>query len=375
MTPTGDEMVRSFQRDGFAVLRGAFDPSELSQEIDDALRDGIPAGSRPMEGAGGVEFLSVVMMCERTPVSLALVDDLAELAAELWTDQCSLARRRAPTTSDRAVSTPTATPAIPSLGSVAYLEPVPASSGARGSYPARIARAETSDPSVVRTLPTDPGDLIVFDEHPDARKLRRGRSPAVARRLHCRSREPRRRSNGASDLRAPVRSGLGRRRRRGSVSELRAILADPRSPMDCAVPRPRRLRTGCPARSGAPCSSSGRIVTRRPRSPLAVLLPSGELGDDVVCGVAEQVPRAGSDRGLIVGVVQPTAVQREAATPDARRQVVANELEQLDPLVERSAPRARRAPSPQRWACASRATMRALPGSPGGTDRPAARCG
>jgi hypothetical protein len=165
MTPTGEEIQRSFQRDGFAMLRGAFDPSELSKEIDDVLRDGIPAGCLPTKGAGGVEFHSVVMMCERTPVSLALLDDLADLATALL-DRPVLPGRAKGTHyfgSSRLHADSDA--AIPSLGFVTYLEPVRASSGALQVVPGSHRRGRTPDPSVVRTLPTDPGDVIVFDEH------------------------------------------------------------------------------------------------------------------------------------------------------------------------------------------------------------------
>ena len=127
--------------------------------------DGIPAGSRPMEGAGGVEFLSVVMMCERTPVSLALVDDLAELAAELLDRPVLPGRAKGTHYFGSSGLHADSDAAIPSLGFVAYLEPVRASSGALRVVPGSHRQGRTSDPSVVRTLPTDPGDLIVFDEH------------------------------------------------------------------------------------------------------------------------------------------------------------------------------------------------------------------
>ena len=142
MTPTGDEIVRSFQRDGFPMLRGAFDPSELSKEIDDVLRDGIPAGSLPMEGAGGVAFHSVVMMCERTPVSLALLDDLAELAAEL------LDRPVLPGREGHALLRIEPSPCRQRRGdSEPRVRRLPRTGTARpqgrcGSCPARIARAE-----------------------------------------------------------------------------------------------------------------------------------------------------------------------------------------------------------------------------------------
>ena len=65
------------------MLRNTFDPAELSAEVDDALDNGLRVDGDMKAGAGGVEFRSVVMMCEKTTVSLALLDALAGLAAQL----------------------------------------------------------------------------------------------------------------------------------------------------------------------------------------------------------------------------------------------------------------------------------------------------
>jgi hypothetical protein len=63
------ETSTQFHADGFAVLRQYFDPTALSAEVDDALEHGLRPLSNVKPGAGGVEFQSVVMMCERTPLS------------------------------------------------------------------------------------------------------------------------------------------------------------------------------------------------------------------------------------------------------------------------------------------------------------------
>ena len=68
---------------GFAVLRGAVDAVPLTVEVDRALADGFRRGTKLNTGSGQNYFRYVPMMCERTPVSVSLVSDLALVAAEL----------------------------------------------------------------------------------------------------------------------------------------------------------------------------------------------------------------------------------------------------------------------------------------------------
>ncbi len=68
-----------FRASGFVVLRGAFDPEPLSTEVDAALTDAFRGTTDPgavSSGIAGNEFRYVPMMCERTPVSLSLLDAL-----------------------------------------------------------------------------------------------------------------------------------------------------------------------------------------------------------------------------------------------------------------------------------------------------------
>src|SRR5690349_6889820 len=79
----GDESVARFDRDGHLVLRDFFDPGPLGAEVDDALVRGVRPDAQINRGSGGVGFLGVIMMCERTPVSLELINVLAPEAARL----------------------------------------------------------------------------------------------------------------------------------------------------------------------------------------------------------------------------------------------------------------------------------------------------
>src|SRR6185437_16075277 len=138
------ETVARFRADGFAVLRGAFDPVELSSEVDQALEHGFRVGEHAKPGAGGVEFCSVVMMCERTPVSLALVDVLAVVASELLARPVLPGRAKGTRYFGSSGLHADSDSAIPSLGFVAYLEPVGAASGALRVVPGSHRRGSAA---------------------------------------------------------------------------------------------------------------------------------------------------------------------------------------------------------------------------------------
>jgi len=159
------EISRSFHHDGYAILRGAFDPSRLSTEVDDALRRGLRPGARPAKGAGGVEFHSVVMMCEATSESLRLLDEFAALAARLLDRRVLPGRAKGTRYLGSSRLHADSTSAIPSVGFVAYLEAVKGSSGALRVVPGSHRHPSASRRPAVRVLPTVPGDVIVFDEH------------------------------------------------------------------------------------------------------------------------------------------------------------------------------------------------------------------
>ena len=152
-----------FRDAGFVVLRNAFDPRPLAQEMDRVLADQSRAGSERKAGSGGVEFRSAPMMCERTPVSLALVDEFAGVAQTL-TGRVVLPVRAKGTRyygstdwhSDSDLD-------VVSLGVLAYLEPVTAGTGALRVVPGSHRDDRADDPA--EPIPTEPGDVIVFDEH------------------------------------------------------------------------------------------------------------------------------------------------------------------------------------------------------------------
>ncbi|HVJ25924.1 MAG TPA: phytanoyl-CoA dioxygenase family protein, partial [Vicinamibacterales bacterium] len=81
MTPDVDQT--HFQTFGFVVLRQVFDPQTLEDEVDRSLRDAFSSAVDAKVGGGSISFRYVPMMCERTPISLSLLDRLAQPAATL----------------------------------------------------------------------------------------------------------------------------------------------------------------------------------------------------------------------------------------------------------------------------------------------------
>jgi hypothetical protein len=164
--------VDEFHTTGFTVLRQYFDPGPLSAEVDRALADGLANRPSPHVGGVAMSFHYVPMMCEATPVSLRLLDQLSETARTL------LGRAVIPT---RAKATryvgPTRCHAdsdlpIQSIGFAAYLEPLIGPDGALRAVPG------SHSPGVGDALPrtgamtaaglgvaSQPGDIIAFDEH------------------------------------------------------------------------------------------------------------------------------------------------------------------------------------------------------------------
>jgi len=167
------ELVSRFRSDGFVVLYGLFDPLPLAAELRGALSDAF-AGSPPVNvGSGGTSFRYVPMMCERTPHSLALLDTLSELASTVL-GRAAVATRAKGTRyfgdtpwhrdSDRNLD---------SVGFVAYLEPLHTHDGALRVLPGSHRREPSTIPTGIPTgsgtlgeaVETEPGDVILFDEH------------------------------------------------------------------------------------------------------------------------------------------------------------------------------------------------------------------
>jgi hypothetical protein len=168
----GTGLVDGFTQDGFVVLRGAFDAVPLGREFDDVLLDAFDDDQSVTtlpQGGGTVTFKYVPMMCEQTPVSVALIDRFSVIAAELlgravlpgrakgtWYEADTAWHRD----SERDIAT---------VGVLAYLEPLDAATGAlrvvKGSHasPGRAIPEPGAQAGVA--LPTSPGDVTIFDEH------------------------------------------------------------------------------------------------------------------------------------------------------------------------------------------------------------------
>ncbi len=166
-----DEQQTRFSIDGYVVLRGAFDPELLAREVDAALADGYRTA--PVNtGSAGNRFRYVPMMCERTPVSLALVDALAAPAAWLL-DRAVLPVRAKGTRYFGGTSWHRDSELdVATIGFAAYLEPLEAHNGALrvlpGSHQVGAADSPRGLPDDVaaagRAVETEPGDVIAFDE-------------------------------------------------------------------------------------------------------------------------------------------------------------------------------------------------------------------
>jgi phytanoyl-CoA dioxygenase PhyH len=105
------------------------------------------------------------MMCEQTPVSLTLVDELAVLATKLLGRRVLPGRAKGTQYFGSSALHADSDLAVASLGFVAYLEPVDATSGALRVVPRSHRHERAMQSSAAVPLATTPGDIIVFDEH------------------------------------------------------------------------------------------------------------------------------------------------------------------------------------------------------------------
>jgi hypothetical protein len=168
--PGPSEQLR---RQGFVVLRGEVDPAPISGEVDRVLLESDAGGYEPRtiaQGTGTVTFRYVPMMCERTPVSLGLLDQFAVTAAELLDRPVLPGRAKGTryyggTGWHRDSEHP-----IPSLGFITYLDRLNGETGALQVVPGSHADSDMALPGLGRCGPTkaiatSPGEVIVFDEH------------------------------------------------------------------------------------------------------------------------------------------------------------------------------------------------------------------
>jgi Phytanoyl-CoA dioxygenase (PhyH) len=180
----GNEDAAALRTDGFVVLRRAFDAERLSAEVDAALSDG--HRDAPLNtGTAGNRFRYVPMMCERTPVSVALADALAGPAATFLRRAVIPVRAKGTRYAGATAWHRDSELDVATIGFVAYLEPLTVDRGALrvlpGSHRGRTTESPTGLPDedrvVGRALETEPGDVIVFDE-----RLWHGSAGGVERR-------------------------------------------------------------------------------------------------------------------------------------------------------------------------------------------------
>ncbi|MDQ1383934.1 MAG: hypothetical protein QOG65_1313 [Actinomycetota bacterium] len=159
-----------FRAGGFVVLRAAFDPGPLSDEVDRALADGVRLSATDNTGSGGIEFRYVPMMCERTPASMSMIDALARPAARLVGRAVLPVRAKGTRYFGGSGAHRDSELDVASVGFLAYLEPVTASSGALRVRPgSHVDSASDANDAlleaVLEAVETEPGDVIALDEH------------------------------------------------------------------------------------------------------------------------------------------------------------------------------------------------------------------
>lgn len=168
------EAARAFHTFGFLVLHEFFAPFPLAAEIDAVLQDG---RTQEDSQSGEIRFQYVPMMTARTPVSLALLDRLAEIAGILLGNPVLPTRAKGVRYSGNTPWHVDSCSPLASIGCLAYLEAINADSGALRVLPgshrpeyAQALRRLGADGRQALELPahviaTAPGDMILLDEH------------------------------------------------------------------------------------------------------------------------------------------------------------------------------------------------------------------
>ncbi len=154
----GPDDRTTFATRGVLVLRGAFEPTALSAEVDRALGKGASASSDFVAGQSGAYC---PMLGEETPASVALVDRFAPVAAALLGRDVLPVRAKAVAYAGETGWHVDAEGPPVSVGFLAYLEPLDAGSGALRVRPGSHLRGDAAGEEIVATRP---GDVIVMDE-------------------------------------------------------------------------------------------------------------------------------------------------------------------------------------------------------------------
>jgi hypothetical protein len=176
--PCVDEAVDVpyFHAFGFVVLRHFFDPCVIASEIDHVMHHGRRCSFEASDGAG-IQFQYAPMMTAETPGSLWLLDRTEAVAAAILGGSVLPTRAKGmrywgntPWHADSDLP-------LVSVGIVAYFESLAEDTGALrvlpGSHRPEFAGSlralgATGRPAPVlpaHMVATEPGDIIVFDEH------------------------------------------------------------------------------------------------------------------------------------------------------------------------------------------------------------------
>jgi len=176
--PPGIEVLDAlyYQTFGFLVLRHFFEPLLIAAEIDQVMRHG-PRSSFEVPRGEQIHFQYVPMMTAETPASLWLLDRTETVAATLLGGPVLPTRAKGTRYwGDTSWHSDSDLP-IPSLGVVTYSESLREKSGALrvlpGSHRADFATTlrafgavgQPAEKLPAHVLETEPGDVIVFDEH------------------------------------------------------------------------------------------------------------------------------------------------------------------------------------------------------------------
>ena len=161
------EDVRRFRREGFLVLREAFDPAPLAREVAAAFASGFAGTRHNVSAEAAITFRYLPMMFERTPTSLRLLHDFLTLAERFVGGDVVPVRAKAVEYHGASSWHRDCDLEVASVSFACYLDPLTRASGALrvvpGSHRTRdVAADDVPDAFAVETAP---GDAIVFDEH------------------------------------------------------------------------------------------------------------------------------------------------------------------------------------------------------------------
>lgn len=161
--------VAHYRRDGFVVLRDAFDAPRLTAEARAALEDGFVArAATNVSAEAAIAFRYLPTMSERAPYCLELLRNFAGRARRLLGTDVLPVRAKAVEYHGSSSWHRDSEADVASAGFACYLEPLTATTGALRVVPGshrdgRPATGEADRDAVA--IETVPDDVIVFDEH------------------------------------------------------------------------------------------------------------------------------------------------------------------------------------------------------------------